>query len=82
MDDERMANKLHLLYEALPKNKQFWNYNSNQIHKLKPVIDDLVSDYLKTYHPEEFEEYKRLWKSALELGEFSEDSYDDEDFPF
>lgn len=60
MDDERMANKLHLLYEALPQNKQFWNYNSNQIHKLKPVIDDLVSDYLKTYHPEEFEEYKRL----------------------
>lgn len=31
--------------------------------------------------PEQSEE-KWLWESALELGEFSEDLYDDEDFPF
>lgn len=60
MDDERMATKMQLLYQALPDNKQFWNYNSNKIHNLKPVIDDIVSDYLRTYHPEEFAEYKKL----------------------
>ena len=60
MEDKKLAEKLQALYRALPENKQFWNYNSNSIHDLKPLIDSITSDYLETYQKEEWEAYKKL----------------------
>ncbi len=60
MEDKKLAEKLQALYRALPENKQFWNYNSNSIHGLKPLIDSITSDYLETYQKEEWEAYKKL----------------------
>ncbi|MCI9577181.1 MAG: hypothetical protein HFJ84_11235 [Clostridiales bacterium] len=60
MDDKKLADKIQQLYQALPENKQFWNYNSNSIHDLKPLIDSITSDYLETYQKEDFEAYKKL----------------------
>ena len=60
MEDKKLAEKLQALYRALPENKQFWNYNSNSIHDLKPLIDSITSDYFETYQKEEWEAYKKL----------------------
>ncbi|XCP83607.1 MobP2 family relaxase [Roseburia hominis] len=48
------------IYDQLPKNKSYWNYNNSHMRALKPLIDDLSLRFIQKYQLKEFLELKEL----------------------
>lgn len=48
------------IYDQLPKNKSYWNYNNSHMRILRPMLDDLSRRFIYEYQSEEFRELKEL----------------------
>ena len=66
LKDKELAEKLLALYQKLPENRQLWNYNSNALHDVKPLIDSISKEYIEKYHPDEWKELQELLQKQKE----------------
>lgn len=49
------------VYNSLPENKQYWNYNSTNLgNKTRKDLDALSRQFIEKYHAEDFEEFKKI----------------------
>ncbi len=49
------------VYNSLPENKQYWNYNSTNLgNRTRKDLDALSRQFIEKYHAEDFEEFKKI----------------------
>ena len=66
INEKGFEGKMKYIYDTLLDMKQnkgietrMWNYNQSALSQVRPLIDDLTDFYIKTYHRDDFAEFKR-----------------------
>lgn len=61
--DTELRSKFLSIYENLPSNKNYWNYNSTKLgNRNRMELDELSKMYIEKYHKDEYEEFKNAVK--------------------
>lgn len=72
--DKDLKDKFLNIYQCLPRtgNKGLWNYNNSAMAKVRPMIDDLIRDYIQKYNKDD---YKLLVDMLARQSEMYKTSY-------